>query len=156
VFVGSIPTIASAHAAGAALPIAKLNVQASDAGERVDIDLREGGEVFVRVPPQKEGRLAARINGSRVVSTDGSVLATLRTGGYLTVRGFKKTMRLRGCALIDEVGTEYLLTPDGELWSTLRGQSRVSLPAAVEGDFKRACQTAVLLYWMLPVFLGRR
>jgi len=155
VFVGLGPTVASAHRAGAVLPIAKLKVQATAGGEPADIELRENGDVYLRVAPKKEGWRVARVAGSQVIANDGSVLATLRLGGYLTVRGFEKTLRLRGCSLIDDEGTELRLTPNGEFWSKPRGQPRFSLPVGVEGDFRRACPTALLLYRMLPVFIGR-
>lgn len=85
----------------------------------------------MRVAPQKQGRLAARISGSQVIGSDGRVLASLRPGGHLTVRGFGKGMRLRGCALIDEEGTEVGLARNGEFWSKPLGQRRFSLPAGV-------------------------
>ena len=131
---GASTSAARAHRAGAVLPIAKLTVEATVGGEAANVELGEDGGITLHAPLLKREKLVARIAGATVVAADGRVLASLRLGGYVDVDGFDKPLRLRGCSLLDAEGAEYRLMP--------------------RGDFKRACSTAVLLYWMLPLFVN--
>lgn len=144
--------VALARAAVQALPIAPLTVSTTVGGEPADVELRADGSVYLRLSPAREGRLIARVVGPTLVATDGEIFASLGPHDRLTVRGFEKSMRLRGCSLADAIEGETTLRPNGEFFLKPPGQKRFPLPAAVQGDFKPACPTALLLYRMIPVF----
>lgn len=119
------------------------------------MELAEDGVVSLRVALQGRPAPIARIVGSTVVDNAGRVLASLGPGGRLTIRGVEKTLRLRGCALIDSVDGEVTLARDGTFFLQRPGKPRFSLPAGARGAFKRACPTALVLYWMVPVLVSR-
>jgi hypothetical protein len=148
----ALATLGTAFASAPVLPIAPLIVGATVGGEPADVELRADGAVYLRLSPAREGKLIARVAGATLVANDGRVLASLGPRGRLTVRGFEKPMRLRGCALDDGLEGETTLRPNGEFFLKPPGRKRFPLPAAVQGDFKRACPTALLLYRLLPVF----
>jgi hypothetical protein len=149
----SVAGASPARGAGAALPIAKLTVEATSGGEPTDLDLGADGAVTLRVAPARDGKRVARIVGSTVVAVDGRVLASVGPRGRLTVLGLEKPMRLRGCSLSE--GDEGMLTlgPGGDFQRKPPGRKRFGLPAGVRGDVRRACPTALLLYRVLPLLL---
>jgi hypothetical protein len=155
IVAGSTAVAAPHDRPGPPFPIAKLTVEATLGGEPADVELREDGAVYLRLETDREGKLIARIVGSTVKANDGRIFASLGPEGRLTVLGFEKPMRLRGCSLVDGIDGEFTLRSDGELFLKRSGQKRFSLPAAVQGDVRRGCPTALVLYRLLPLFVER-
>jgi hypothetical protein len=138
---------------GPALPIAKLKIETTLGGEPVALELGEDGRISGRGAFQKQGQLVARIDGPRVLTGEGRPLATLGPGGRIDAAAFERPLRVHGCTLIDDEGAEYTVRRNGDFWLKPAGQKRFPLPAHVEGDVRRACPTALLLYRLLPFLL---
>ena len=135
------------------LPIARLKIETTAGGEPVVLELGDDGRISGRGAFQTRAQPVGRIAGPRLLTGDGQPLATLGPGGRVDVRASEKPMRLRGCALIDEDGGEYTVRRNGDFWLKPAGQKRFPLPAHVDGDVRRACPTALLLYRLLPLLL---
>ncbi|HEY7371316.1 MAG TPA: hypothetical protein VIF57_03995 [Polyangia bacterium] len=144
---------ASAARSGPALPIASLKIETTMGGEPVVLELGEDGRISGRGAFQQHAQLVGRIDGPRVLTGEGQPLATLGPGGRIDAAAFERPLRVRGCTLIDDEGAEYTVRRNGDFWLKPAGQKRFPLPAHVDGDVRRACPTALLLYRMLPFFL---